>query len=354
MRWLYIIILIILFSKCNNNTTSIHFHLNSVPSYSFLEEKNYFIWGASMVKEHDSLYHIYYSRWPKNKGFNAWLTHSEIAHGTSKKPLGPYVFSDVTLKPRGREYWDGLCTHNPSIHKFEGKYYLYYMGNTGDGKVMKQYNFTHRNNQRIGVAVSQSPYGPWKRQDIPLIDVSNNKPQFDALCLSNPSVLKTFDNKYLMIYKAVAKEKPLPLGGPIIHLSAISDNPDGPFVKRYIPLFTSEKTDFATEDPYIFKLGGRYFAILKDMQGSFTGEKKSLALFESIDGIEWNPSNNPLVSKPELRDTNGVLNKVDRLERPQLYINDEGIPEIMFLAVQEGNKTYNVHIPIEIKLELTQ
>ncbi len=90
------------------------------------------IWGASMVKGEDSLYHLFYSRWPKNLGW-AWVTHSEIAHAVSSSPFGPFEFKDVALSTRGAGFWDGLCTHNPNIHVFAGKYYLYYMGNTGDG-----------------------------------------------------------------------------------------------------------------------------------------------------------------------------------------------------------------------------
>lgn len=345
-------ILVIFFSKCKSDSTSIKIKLKDIPDYSLLEEEKYFVWGASMVKgDDDSLYHLYYSRWPDSLGFAAWVTHSEIAHATSKNPLGPYVFSDVALKPRGMRYWDGLCTHNPTIQKFEDKYYLYYMGNTGDGKNMKNLNFKHRNNQRIGLAISESPYGPWKRKDVPLLNISNDSTKFDALCLNNPSVLKTFDDQYLMVYKAVARKKALPFGGPVVHLSAISDKPDGPFIKRHNPLFTSEKTDFPAEDPYIFKSEKRYYAIIKDMRGAFTDEGKSLVLFESFDGVEWRLSDNPLVSRLELRFSNGKIYKVDRLERPQLYINDEGIPKILFLSVKEGNKTYNVHIPIEVEVE---
>lgn len=37
-------------------------------------------------------------------------------------------------------FWDGLCTHNPTVHHFDGMYYLYYMGSTGDGKVMPSFD----------------------------------------------------------------------------------------------------------------------------------------------------------------------------------------------------------------------
>ena len=94
-----------------------------------------------------------------------WVTRSEVAHATSKPPFGPFTFR--------------VCAHNPTVHKFGSKYYLYYMGNTGDGDdtptLNGQLNRTHRNNQRIGVAVADSPNGPWKRFDKPIIDASGNQ-----------------------------------------------------------------------------------------------------------------------------------------------------------------------------------
>ncbi|WP_208021470.1 hypothetical protein [Flavicella sediminum] len=40
------------------------------------------IWGGSLVKGEDNLYHMFYSRWPKAPGW-VWVTHSEIAHAVS-------------------------------------------------------------------------------------------------------------------------------------------------------------------------------------------------------------------------------------------------------------------------------
>ena len=82
------------------------------------------IWGGSLVKREDGLYHMFYSRWPKAPGWN-WVTPSEIAHAVSESPFGPFTFKEVTLPIRGAKYWDGLCTHNPTIHKFEGLPLLY-------------------------------------------------------------------------------------------------------------------------------------------------------------------------------------------------------------------------------------
>jgi hypothetical protein len=221
----------------------------------------------------------------------------------------------VVLSARGSQYWDGLCTHNPTVHRFGKRYYLYYMGNTGDGKITDKLNFTHRNNQRIGVALADRPEGPWKRSDHPLIDVTPNSQ--DALCLNNPSVTEMPDGRYLMIYKAVGNKNPLPFGGPVVHLAAIAKTPEGPFTKYPKPLFTKEGIPFAAEDPFIWRQNDRYWAIVKDMKGYFTGAGRSLALFESNNGLDWRPAAHPLVAKTEVRLADGTMLKLHALERPR-------------------------------------
>ena len=122
------------FSQVQNTGKYYSILLDSANKKSVLQSDDYYTWGASPIKGNDGLYHLYYSRWKKEYGFLAWVTHSEIAHAVSKEAKGPYYFSDLALPARGATYWDGLNTHNPTIHFFNGKYYLYYTGNTGDGQ----------------------------------------------------------------------------------------------------------------------------------------------------------------------------------------------------------------------------
>lgn len=321
---------------------------------SVLRQEGYFVWCSTMTRDDDGLYHVYYSRWRKDLGFNAWVTHSEIAHATAPSPFGPYTFSDVALGARGKEYWDGLCTHNPTIHRFGDKYYLYYMGNTGDGVAMgEELNFSHRNAQRIGVAVSSSPYGPWTRSDAPLVDVSSDVNAADALMVSNPSVVQRPLGGYLMVYKAVGKLRPLPFGGPVVHLTAVSDSPDGPFKKNPDPVFTYPGEDFAAEDPFVWTQDGAYWAIVKDFKGHFTGlGTTSLALMTSRDGFSWQTARHPLVSDLTLRYDDGTVDRVERLERPQMFLED-GRPVALQLAVglADGDggirSSFNITVPLK-------
>ncbi|MGL4851582.1 MAG: glycoside hydrolase family protein [Phocaeicola sp.] len=343
----------VVWSQEENDPSKYTIALQPASSISVLEDDAYYTWGASPIKGDDGLYHLFYSRWKKEYGFLAWVTHSEVAHATSKNPLGPYEFQDLALPARGKEYWDGLNTHNPTIHFFEGKYYLYYTGNTGNGVNMKtDLNATHRNNQRLGVAVSVTPFGPWQRFDQPLIDVSAHENAHDALMMANPSITKMQDGKYLLVYKAVAKQLPGIWGGPVVHLCATSDSPIGPFEKKTTPIFTAKESSFPAEDPYIWMQDGTYYAIVKDMKGSFTPAGRSLVLFYSTNGFDWNPTENPLISVPEIRWEDGTLSKMEHLERPQLLIED-GKPIALFLAADDmvdysqSGHSFNVHIPLK-------
>ena len=78
---------------------------------------------------------------------------------------------------------------------------------------------------------------------------------------------------------------------------------------------------------------------------------RSLALFESPDGFEWNPAANQLVSEKVIPWADGGPKPVDRLERPQLWF-ENGEPaalycSVMPVPVEEGKETYNVHFPLK-------
>lgn len=352
---LFVILLPVLLScasereSCHSCDLNIQSLIQQIPESAKFINDSFYIWGGSLVKSRlDNKYHLFYSRWPKKFGMLAWVTHSEVAHAVSDFPFGPFTHKKIALPRRGANYWDGMVTHNPTIHFFNGKYYLYYMGNTGDGKYNPQgLNWRHRNNQRIGVAVADNPEGPWNRFDTPLIDVSPDSLAHDALMVSNPTITKTPDNKYLIVYKAVAKKNSMPFGGPVVHLTAISDNPEGPFTKQMKPIFTALNNDFPAEDPYVWNEGSIFYAIVKDMNGAFTNAGRSLALFCSKDGLNWKKAKNPLVSTLEINWESGLNQKVTALERPQLFF-EEGKLVALLCAVNETlEHSYNIQIPLK-------
>jgi len=302
-----------------------------VPVSAIFRDPGFHIWDGSMIRDDAGKYHLFYSRWPADFSQNAWVSHSAIAHAVAESPTGPFRFKNVALPPRGKDFWDGMVTHNPSVTRFkDGKYYLYYMGNRGDGVLSKSLNWIHRNNQRIGVAIAEHPDGPWRRLDKPVLDVSGDPQAPDALMVSNPTVTQRPDGGFLMMYKGVAKRKPLPAGGPVTFLIARGDSPAGPFTKDLKPMFSKEDWGVAAEDPFIWTGKDRYFGIvridghpvIKEDVVRFNPTNSSFVLVESQNGSDWKPAKHPLVTTKDLQWTGGEGPAMITIQRPYLVLED--------------------------------
>lgn len=320
--------------------------MKPVLHHSVFRLTDFVVWCGTMVKDDDGLYYLYFSFWPKNKGHDAWVTHSQIGYATSKEPLGPFEYQGIALSGSGGDGWDRDCVHNPAAIKVDGMYYIYYMGNFGDGSY-----WSHRNNQRIGVAFSNNPKGPFKRLDKPVIDITPGK--HDALMTSNPCVTIGPDKRLYMIYKAVSDKGVLPKGGAVVCAIAIAENPLGPFIKEENPIMTNPTNDWSVEDPCIWYEGGSFYSLVKDFQGYFTnGKKSSVALFESKNGIDWQPSENCFVFNTELLWEDGMVEPLRNMERPQLFFDENAKPIVLLCACckmesLDKTDTFNVQIGIE-------
>lgn len=337
-------------------------------------KSDYHIWGASVIKGYDNKYHMFYSRWKYELGHFAWVTHSEIAYAVADNAEGPYQDVNVALPARGKEYWDGTTTHNPTIIKLNGIYYLYYMGTTSsvEAKQPTTMNnkdwWTYRNNQRIGVAWSKSPIGPWKRLNHPIIDTSNDPNASDALMTSNPAINITPDGGIIAIYKCVGKQlgwKPIDVhntediniskGSRVRYMVAFADSPKGPFRKHKETIFEQQEGDkehMIAEDPYVWSQEGKYYALVTDIKGVFTGEKGAIALMESDNGLDWKKAKHPKVLPSKILKDDGTKTEY-KIERPQLLIED-AVPSFLFGAlgitvngIHRGHAC-NIRIPLKL------
>ena len=116
MKYLFPIFAFISLASCNTKTSAPDFNIEfgKVAKHSVFDGGDSLShWGGSVVKGKDGLYHMFYSRGPKQIGWE-WANYSEIAHATSESIFGPYEHVDVTLPERGAEFWDGSATHNPT------------------------------------------------------------------------------------------------------------------------------------------------------------------------------------------------------------------------------------------------
>ena len=107
--------------------------------------------------------------------------------------------------------------------------------------------------------------------------------------------------------------------------------------------------DFAAEDPFIWCDGRRYWAIVKDNAGHFTGAGKSTALWQSDDGLDWQLAKHPLVATTEIAWEDGAKQRQHSLERPQLFF-ENGLPTVLLFATDDDKNrqhSFNVRLPLE-------
>lgn len=327
-----------------------------IPRSGIFKLRDFMVWGASVVRTEDCIYHMYFSRWPLALGHRSWVSHSEIAYATSMEPEGPFTFQSVALPARGGGFWDGHMTHNPCVIAHEGKFYLYYTGNHGarswkpDVAVSEADWWVHRNNQRIGVAVADRPTGPWVRSDRPLLDT----PDYGQGIIGVPCVTLRSDGSFLLVYKTLASGTG-EYGGGVFHYPAIASSPLGPFVRYPRPMVDKsiifhQHFNFHIDDHVEWFQDGRYYAIVKDHDAPYlTKYGKCLYLMESIDGLEWKISSHSLVTRFALDWDNGTHQQFERLEMPKLLL-ESGRSRVLFLAAlpsdDPSEHSFNVAIPL--------
>lgn len=353
--------------------------LGSVDSNNIFKSDNYYTWCASVVKGDDGKYHMFYSRWPHGvhnepddslnyifNGFRGWNKYSEIAYAVADSLYGPYQHVSTVLKGTGdTQRWDRFTYHNPLIREFDGWYYLYFISNSFDasfnlpGPVSTEdlqwlkYNCT----QKIGVikarTIEELVKGNYQHPTTYLVGPDNRR-TFEVA--TNPAVTKGPDGRFYMMYKSRK-----PNVGHMTFWIAVADKADGPF--KTIGSVLNDPT-LACEDPTIWYDQERkcFYAVAKYYSGAkkLAPEFGALVLLNSANGIDWKPANHTLVSLKQLRFTNGKQLQLANLERPFIYLDENGEPVALFAAAaiktpaggdplqaDAEHNTFNVHIPLK-------
>jgi predicted GH43/DUF377 family glycosyl hydrolase len=342
-----ICLLIVCSIVANAQTNEFRERLLPAPVDGGFRMDGYWVWCGSVIKGDDGKYHMFASRWPKTTGFGPyWLTNSEIVHAVSDKPAGPYKFSDVALPPRGAEFWDGQMTHNPAIRKYKDTYLLYYTGTTYHGERPGPNNriseesplkIEAHQHERIGLATSKSPYGPWKRLDKPILDVRPNS--WEQYLTSNAAPLVLKNGKVLLYYKGVERLTVHAIG------LAIADRFDGEY-KRVSdqPL----NMGIGAEDPFIWIEKGKYKALMLDTERKYSPDKE-IFYATSDDGIKWQVPKSAIAISRNVMWADGKTRKMNNTERPHVLM-ENGKPAYVFFATGEtvnGERfTWNMSIPL--------
>ena len=307
------------------------------------EDSLWFNWGGSIIRGEDQRYYLFYSRWPRQYGFLAWLTHSEIAVATSDAPSGPWTYEYTALKGRRGEYWDAVTAHNPKIKRFGDSYYLYYISTRADlseeqliETARGGYQHKHwsglRNNQRTGVAVSDNIMGPWTRNDQPMLEPV--EPLYTLTV--NPAVTSMPDGRYLIMIKG---DKFPEKGSPRIQAVGIGNTPTGPFEIQPEPAIA----DFDTEDASLWfdHSRQRFYACFH--------AHTHFGMITSRDGINWNKARHYLYSDKGFKATDGSTFSAERMERPCVFTDEKGIPLVFISSYRKGNTTGIFTIPLNLE-----
>jgi len=306
-----------------------------VPLNRILELEGWHVWGTSPILDESGKVHVFFSRW--RGGFDDWLIQSEIAHAVADKPEGPYKVIGTVLKGRGGDFWDANTIHNPTIHKVGAQYVLFYIGN--NLSISTRNNAHHASTQRIGMAVSDNLYGPWKRisDQKPILEVSTDSTHWDSYLTTNPAFLQHKNGQYWLYYKSWDKNN----DGLRKMGLAIAEKLEGPYIPiRENPIVSFSSIKKQVEDAYVFYYKNKYYMLMRDMG---VIHPHVGIMMESDDGINW--------STPKLGYRNSAFyfgGGVERFERPQILVQN-GKPTHLFLALKGGK--YDTSSAVVLKID---
>ena len=209
---------------------------------------------SGMIK-HDGKYFVWYSRSTgPSQGFGGDVAKEkvfpwdrcDIWYATSEDG---WTWKEEGLAvPRGEPgAYDDRSVFTVEILEHEGKYYLTYQ------TVKAPYNVRVKN--QVGLAWSDSPYGPWTKSEEPILSPADNgiwkgeeqnrfavekKGDFDSHKVHDPCLL-AYKGKFYLYYKGEQMGEEITFGGrEIRHGVAIADDPLGPYTKSpYNPISNS-------------------------------------------------------------------------------------------------------------------
>jgi len=171
---------------------------------------------SDIIKVGD-LYYVWYSRGKISPGYDAtvWYATSPDGHDWTEKGMA--------LAKGEPGSWEGASVFTPNILVAEGRYWLFYTGTS------KEFKAPFNPDSKIGIAVSDSPDGPWERLATnPALKNSDNPEDFDSHLIDDACLIKR-DGKYWFYYKGRQLGKSpaqTKLG------LAIADKPEGPYVRH--------------------------------------------------------------------------------------------------------------------------
>lgn len=249
---------------------------------------------------------------------------------------------------------------NPKIiQAVDGTFLLYYTGDTYDGPTPTEPpqpadNGKSQGLQRIGLAYASSITGPWSRLPEPIISPRPGK--WDDRMTANRS------------FRCV-EEWHNTCSVQSINSSRISQAKDclhwcyfwkGPYLRvRDDPIFPCPENSFHFEDPSIWydQESNTVHMLVKDSRGTVTHAGYSGAhAFSTDNGVTWQFTDPPLAYSTTNMWSDGKRRKQTRMERPEVFLDDNGHVSYVFFATDtglEGPDWWNMVIPV-VQQQLNQ
>ncbi|KJD37218.1 xylosidase [Tamlana sedimentorum] len=170
---------------------------------------------SDVIKVND-LYYVWYSKGPIKTGYDATVWYATSPDGYQWTEKG------MALAKGKPGSWEAGSVFTPNIMVAEGKYWLFYTGTS------KKYGKGFNPDSKIGLAVSNSPDGPWERLFTnPILSNSNHPEDFDSHLIDDACLIAR-NNQYWLYYKGRKL-------GESPHYTkmgvAIANKPEGPYVK---------------------------------------------------------------------------------------------------------------------------
>ena len=176
----------------------------------------------SVVLRIDGRYHVWYSRNVEGRqkaqtGFTASIFHAVSEDGRAWRETGEAL-------PKGEPgRFDTCGVFTPTVFAWGGRLYMLYTAMPEQWLEAKQ-----KTKGAIGLAVADSPDGPWQRRDEPVVRCSDHAGDFDSLRVDDSCVILR-EGAIWLYYKGKDFNRP---PSPTKMGLAIATDPEGPYVKQ--------------------------------------------------------------------------------------------------------------------------